>query len=191
MKQLSTVAVLSLVLAFTAACGGSEGSGARVDDKNSAAGAAYDVQQQGESLNARSGRGLAPAQVGGIPGTGGVSTEHSVTIEGKTGRAIMNYKTDITTGEVSVEYTIKYENFSETDLQVLDGEITHRVLVNEGQVETQMTGSVQITGETEASLDMDVYVKVTSGSVELRGNITADGVSYDFNGDVLDLDAID
>lgn len=191
MKQLSTAAALSFFLAFTAACGGSEGSGAKVDSKNGAAGAAYDLQQQGESLNARSGRGLSPAQVGGIPGTGGVSTEHTVTVEGKTGRAIMNYKTDVTSGEVSVEYTIKYENFSETELQVLDGEVTHRVLVNEGLVETQMTGAVDISGETEASIEMDVYVKVTNGSVELRGNVTADGVSYDFNGEVLDLDAID
>ena len=192
MKHTQLLAVFAATFLF-AACGGSDGEGNKVDNKDSAAGAAYDVKEKGEGLHARSGRGLSPAQVPDVPGIGDgeISTEHSVTVQGKTGRAILNYKTDITSGEVSVEYTITYEGFSDDELETYDGTITHRVLVNEGQVETQVSGTIDVSGKTVASLEMDVYVKVTSGSIELRGFVTADGVRYDYNGDIVDLDAID
>lgn len=189
MRIIQSLAISSILC--VAACGsGSDGQGTKVDSKDGAAGAAYGVQQTGQGLHDRSGSGLKPAQVDGLPG-GGLSTDRMVTVQGKSGQAIITEKTDITTGSVDVVYSIKFEAFSDDGIETYNGEINYTTSVNGEGVETSMKGSVDVSGERLAALEMDVHVKVTSANIELTGFITADGERFDYSGDVIALDGLD
>jgi len=188
MRIIQSLAISSILC--VAACGGSSGSGAKVDSKDGAAGAAYDVQQTGQGLHDRSGSGLKPAQVD-VPGGGGLSTNRMVTVQGKSGQAIITEKTDITSGSVDVVYSIKFEAFSDDGIETYNGQIDYTTSVNAEGVETSMKGSVDISGEKLAALEMDVHVKVTAANIELTGFITADGERFDYSGDVIALDGLD
>ncbi|MCK6552450.1 hypothetical protein L6R52_41865 [Myxococcota bacterium] len=194
MKNLA-IALVSTVLTLTA-CGGASGPGASVDDKASAADAAYRLQNTNDGVRSRTGRGLAPAQaLPGIGGDGSVSVDQTLTIEGETGTAELVEKVDVSSGDVSTEFTVKYHGFSLDGVNVLDGEITQRVLVSTSEgsasVKTELVGSIDVTGELTTSLVLDVSTEVeasgTSASVKLDGQIIADGVTYTYDGEAFDL----
>lgn len=193
MKNLA-IALVSTVFTLTA-CGGSSGPGASVDDKASAADAAYRLQNTNDGVRSRTGRGLSPAQA--IPGIGGdgVNVDQTFTIEGETGTAELVEKVDVSSGDVSTEFTVKYHGFSLDGVNTLDGEVTQRVLVSSGEnsasVKTELVGSIDVTGELTTSLDIDLSTEVeasgSSASVKLNGQVVADGVTYTYDGDTFDF----
>jgi hypothetical protein len=193
MKNLA-IAFVSTVLTLTA-CGGASGPGASVDDKASAADAAYRLQNTNDGVRSQSGRGLSPAQA--LPGVGpdGVTVDQTLTIEGELGTAELIEKVDVSSGDVSTEFTVKYHGFSLDGLNVLDGEVTQRVLVStsagSASVKTELEGSLDVTGELTTTLVLDVSTEVeasgTSASVKLNGQIVADGVTYTYDGESFDL----
>lgn len=195
MKTHLALALTTTALSIAACGGSSSGGGAPVSDKTSAADAAYRLQTTNDGLRARGGQGLRAAQVpdlGGV-GAGGVSTDQAFTVRGASGTAEVTIETGITQGDVSTQLTVRYVGYSADGATVLDGEVTQLIHVATGEsaahVRTELSGAVDIRGELDGYLELDVSIEVSAGAstaaVTVDGTISADGTTYTYDGDAF------
>lgn len=204
MKNASALSCLFASTVLLAACGGSEGPGAKVENKEQAAKAAYGVLETGQDVNGRSASGLRASQfddgtIGGINGDG-VSVETTRVVTGKEGKATVTSRADVGTTSVEAAYTVKYEGFTLDGINYLDGEMTYIAKVTTGgehtsAVTTEMRGAVDLRGEVDSHIEADVTLAVTvdgaAASITFNGKISADGVSFDYTDEVIHFDDIE
>ncbi len=125
----------------------------------------------------------------------------TATVTGKSGSASVTYQASGTGGSGSATYAIDFSKFSYDGKNTFDGsetfELGYDTTSSSAQVKETLKADLTMSGAYSAELTCDVTISVsatelsaTSGKVSMtiNGTVAADGKSYTFNNETLNVD---